>query len=353
VGAGGGIGNLNYLRVTSGGSGGGGGTVTGSTPYGGTAAGLPGTIQAENFDDGGSGVGYFDTSATNTGGQFRSTDVDIEATSDVGGGYSVGWVAAGEWLKYSVNVGAAGTYDIEARVASSGAGGTFHIEVNGTNITGAMTVPNTGGWQAWTTIKKAGVSLAAGAQVWKVVFDAVGPSGGIGNLNYIRVTPPAAGPVAFGGTPAALPGVLQMENFDDGPAGAAFTDTSLGNSGGQYRATDVDIEATSDTGGGYSLGYVVAGEWLRYMVNVSTTGVYNVDVRVASAGVGGTFHIEVNGVNKTGAIAVPNTGGWQTWQTIRVPGVSLTSGAQVWRVVMDTNGQASAVGNFNWLSITP
>jgi hypothetical protein len=32
------------------------------------------------------------------GGAYRSTDVDIEASST--GGYDVGWVAASEWLQY-------------------------------------------------------------------------------------------------------------------------------------------------------------------------------------------------------------------------------------------------------------
>jgi phosphatidylserine/phosphatidylglycerophosphate/cardiolipin synthase-like enzyme len=347
TGPGGAIGNLNYLKLTTGG---GGGPAT-STPYGGTPVSLPGTIQAENFDEGGSTIAYSDTSVANQGGQYRSTAVDVETTSDIGGGYDVGWVATGEWLNYTVNVTVAGTYDLEMRVASSGAGGTFHIEINGTNVTGAITIPNTGGWQSWTTVKKTGVNLSAGAQVWRVVFDTTGPSG-IGNLNYIRVATPAAPgtPVPFGGTPTSLPGTLQLENFDDGGAGVAYSDTSIGNLGGQYRSTDVDVESTA--GGGYSVGYVGAGEWLKYTVNVTTAGTYALDIRVASSGAGGTFHIEVNGVDKTGPIAVPNTGGWQTWVTVTKTGVTLTAGTQVWRLVMDSNGASTgAVGNFNWLTL--
>lgn len=349
TGPGGIIGNFNFIRVSTGG----GGPVT-STPYGGTAVALPGTIQAENFDDGGQNVAFSDTSLPNEGGQYRSTSVDVESTPDVGGGYNIGWIAAGEWLKYTVNVSAAGTYDLEMRVASSGTGGTFHIEINGANITGSLAIPNTGGWQSWATIRKTGVSLAAGSQVWRVVFDTVGAGGAVGNLNYIKVVAPSGGggtSSPFGGTAWALPGKLELENFDDGGPGIAFLDNSPGNAGGRYRTTDVDIESASDTGGGNNVGWAFAGEWLQYTVNVTTAGVYSVDIRVASGGVGGTFHIEVNGVNKTGAIAVPDTGGWQTWRTIRVSGVTLAAGSQVWRVVMDTNGPTTAVGNFNWLSV--
>jgi hypothetical protein len=76
------------------------------------------------------------------------------------------------------------------RVASPASGGTFHIEVNGVDKTGPLTVPNTGGWQTWSTVRKAGVSLSAGSQVWRVVMDKAGASGAVGNFNYITVSGP-------------------------------------------------------------------------------------------------------------------------------------------------------------------
>ncbi|PYJ08700.1 MAG: hypothetical protein DME25_00800, partial [Verrucomicrobia bacterium] len=41
------------------------------TPFGGTARSLPGTIQAEDFDDGGEGVAYHDVESANYGGRYR------------------------------------------------------------------------------------------------------------------------------------------------------------------------------------------------------------------------------------------------------------------------------------------
>jgi hypothetical protein len=161
-----------------------------STPYGGTRVSLPGTIQAENFDDGGANRAYADASSGNAGGQYRATDVDIEQTSDGGSGHNVGWASAGEWLNYSVNVTTAGTYDVEVRVASLTAGGTFHIEVNGANVTGPLSVPNTGSWKTWTTVRKTGVALAAGPQLWRLVLDGNGASTSVGNFNFIRVIGP-------------------------------------------------------------------------------------------------------------------------------------------------------------------
>ena len=337
------VGNFNYIRASA---------LAGGSAFGGTTPTLPSaTIQFENFDDGGRAWPMPTQSTGNAGGAYRSTNVDLESTSDTGGGYDVGWVSAGEWLKYTVNVGAAGVYDLDVRVASAGAGGTFHIEANGTNITGALTVPNTGGWQTWTTIRKSGITLSAGPQVWRVVMDTNGATNAVGNFNYFKITAASAS-TPYGGTALSLPGTIQVENFDDGGPGRGYVDTTSGNSGGQYRTTDVDIERTSDGGSGYSIGWAFAGEWLNYTVNVTTAGTYNLDIRVASGGAGGTFHIEVNGVDKTGPLTVPNTGGWQTWTTIRRAGVALAAGPQAWRLVMDTNGATTAVGNFNYISVT-
>ena len=95
-------------------------TSSGITPYGGTPAALPGTVQSENFDEGGSGVAYFDTTSGNSGGQYRATDVDIQSTTDTGGGYNVGCDPPGRVAQYSVNVASAGTYVLDVRVASVG-----------------------------------------------------------------------------------------------------------------------------------------------------------------------------------------------------------------------------------------
>jgi hypothetical protein len=153
-------------------------------PYSGNPASIPGTIQAENFDTGGEANGYHDTEATNFGGVYRMEGVDLAGCSDGTGCYTVGWAQAGEWLLYTVSVPLPGTYTMQIRVASAGAGGTFHVEFNGVNKTGTLTVPNTGGWDTWQTITKT-VTLDAGWQTMKVVMDTLGATGYTGNFNYI------------------------------------------------------------------------------------------------------------------------------------------------------------------------
>lgn len=148
------------------------GTPQQQAPYGGTARNIPGTIEAEHYDTGGEGVAYHDLSSGNSGGQFRSDGVDIEATTDTGTGYNVGWIQAGEWLEYTVNVTTGGSLNIEARVAATTAGKTFHIELDGVNISGTLTVPNTGDWQAWASVTSTTPSLGTGQKILRIVADA-------------------------------------------------------------------------------------------------------------------------------------------------------------------------------------
>ena len=97
------------------------------------AAGTAARIEVENFDHGGEAIAYHDVESANLGGgNYRKPlGVDTQATSDAGGGFNVGWMRATEWLLYTVDVRASGRYRLDLRVASNGAGGTFHIEVGG------------------------------------------------------------------------------------------------------------------------------------------------------------------------------------------------------------------------------
>jgi len=171
---------------TTGGSGGGGGG--GNTPFGGTPPPLPGSVEAENFDEGGQSIAYFDTTAGNAGNVYRVTDVDIEPTNDpADSGFDVMKTRAGEWLKYTVNVTTAATYQFWVRIANVGTGAVFHVEVDGVDRTGPVAVPDTGGWQNWANLYAGSMSLTPGQHVLRVSFDANGSGGGVGNYNYFWI----------------------------------------------------------------------------------------------------------------------------------------------------------------------
>jgi len=164
----------------------------------------------------------------------------------------------------------------------------------------------------------------------------------------VLATPSAPPQGPYGGTAWALPGVVEAENYDVGGEGFAYHDTTVGNSGGQYRTDDdVDVEACADTGGGYNVGWADTGEWLEYTVNVAATGSYNVVVRAASATTGSTFSLQIDGVTVAGPLAVPNTGGWQTWTNVTASGINLTAGQHVVRVTFD-----GSAWNFNKMTFS-
>jgi glucose/arabinose dehydrogenase len=415
-------------------------------PFGGNARPLPGIVQSEDFDDGGEGVAYHDSDASNNGGQYRSTGVDIENTADTGGGYDVSWTTAGEWLNYTVNANSAGLYTISVRAASPVAGGTFHIEFNGINKTGPMIIPNTGGAQSWQTLSVNNVLLDAGLQSMRVILDVNNSAGVVGNFNFVQATltlsntPPTValtappdeatysspmdvtlsanasdpdsggsvrkvdfyasgaligtvsnapytmvwsnatagnylieakatdnigstttsasrtiriinGEASFTGSPQTVPGTIQAENFDGGGEGVAYHDSDTANNGGAYRNTAVDLETTGDAGGGYDLGWTAGGEWVNYTINAAIDGLYALQVRTASSGNGGTFHIEIDGVNKSGPMTNSDSGGWQTWRTLS-NNIGITAGPHVMRLVEDTSGANGTVGNFNYFTLT-
>jgi poly(hydroxyalkanoate) depolymerase family esterase len=160
-----------------------------------STTGLSGTlrIQAEDFDTGGQGVAYNDTSRTNQGGQYRLNEgVDIETTSDTGGGYNVGWTEDGEWMEYAIHVTQPGFYNLRLRVASSNTGRAARVSSYNLDKTGVWTIPNTGGTQNWTTITKQ-VFLEYGRQKLRVEI----VTGGF-NLNWIELSPITSGPLANG-----------------------------------------------------------------------------------------------------------------------------------------------------------
>jgi hypothetical protein len=155
--------NIHSMAFTA--SGGGGGGSPGEAPYGGTAAAVPGTVQAANYDTGGSGVAYKVNAVNGSANTYRSDGVDLEVCADTGCGYDIGWTAAGQWFKYTVNVATAGTYALSLRLAAPAAvtDGLHIANAAGTSLTGAITVPATGGYQTWTTVT-ASVTLPAGVQ---------------------------------------------------------------------------------------------------------------------------------------------------------------------------------------------
>jgi hypothetical protein len=314
-------------------------------PFGGTPAAVPGTVYAANYDTGGQGVAYNVTSVNGTANSYRSDGVDLEDTADTqntsapGGAYDLGWTATGQWFNYTVDVATAGTYTVDFRLSSPyGITDALHIDnAAGTNLTGAVAVPDTGGYQDWTTVT-ASITLPAGEQTLTVDQDDNG-----WNLHYMTFTLSSGGGSSgdqpYGGTPAAVPGTVYAANYDTGGQGVAYNVTSVNGTANSYRSDGVDLEVCSDTGCGYDIGWTATGQWFNYTVDVATATTYTVSLRVAAPdAVTDALHISnSSGTNLSGDVNIPATGGYQDWETVTTS-VTLPAGVQTLTVNQDNAG---------------
>lgn len=108
----------------------------------------------------------------------------------------------------------------------------------------------------------------------------------------------------------------------------------------------LQLETTTDVGGGQNVGFTNVGDYLDYKVRVTKSAKYWMEVRVASGGTAGK--IEVQQLNSYGAVVnsstlnIPITGGWQVWKTIATP-IDLNAGICVLRIkILQTEF------NMNW-----
>lgn len=111
--------------------------------------------------------------------------VQVENTTDIGGGQNVGWIDQGDWMAYAnINFPTSGAYKVEYRVASI-SGSTLSLDLNAGSIQlGQVPVPATTGWQKWATVTHP-TPVIINAGTYSVGIFA--PAGGW-NINWIKFT---------------------------------------------------------------------------------------------------------------------------------------------------------------------
>lgn len=205
---------------------------------------IPGTIQAEDYDDNGAGFSYQDSTTANEGGAYRSDAVDIgyDASGATSNRNYVGWTKTGEWLAYSFASSRSGAFDVGIRVAANSTGGVLQLELDGTNIVGALAVPNTGGWLNWTTMWCRSIDIVSGTHTGRLVLKTQGASGFVGNIDLLEfaVVEPLVVQTAHGG--ARPPGGTNWY-----PSGTALSGT-VTNSPLTMGSTQVVCEGWMGTG---------------------------------------------------------------------------------------------------------
>lgn len=145
----------------------------GSFP-GSVAARLPGTIEIENFDKGGEGVGYHEIFGSTGSSRYRSEPVemvDLQERQTASGGFAVFEAAAGEWMQYTVESPSGGVYEMSIRYASEFQSGAFHVEIDGVDVTGPVSVIATESWGTFESIVIGTIRLAPGPHVMILKMD--------------------------------------------------------------------------------------------------------------------------------------------------------------------------------------
>ena len=142
-----------------------------------------------------------------------------------------------------------------------------------------------------------------------------------------------------------IPGIIEVEDFDNGSEGQSFHDSDNVNEGDykNYRTEGVGGVDFVKGNNGCVIGYTATGEWLEYTVNVKESGDYSYEATVSCGSNGSEFSIDL--VNEDGSftslakVDVPQTGNndWSKYKTVsgdlKAP---LKEGKQIIRITINS-----------------
>lgn len=170
---------------------------------------IPGVVYPSDFDMGVLNSAYYDDEVANyqvstgtytswnNGWVYRNDGVDLQKSTDNvnSNGYSLGWLASGEWIQYSVDVASPAVYEVDVRVASTGTDGKFHFQSGSADISAPSSVPNTGAWENWETIKVSGLVLSPEDNKLRFYVDMEGFN--VGSFRFTEVGATTSLPTSF------------------------------------------------------------------------------------------------------------------------------------------------------------
>jgi alpha-glucosidase len=87
---------------------------------------LPATVSAANYDNGGEGVGFHVSGPLPAAKVYRNDDIGLAPTAEAGGGYALAGLRAADWVRYTVDCGNGGYFDLSVR-ASTGPSGQARL----------------------------------------------------------------------------------------------------------------------------------------------------------------------------------------------------------------------------------
>ncbi|GGG77516.1 hypothetical protein GCM10007415_06820 [Parapedobacter pyrenivorans] len=142
---------------------------------------------------------------------------------------------------------------------------------------------------------------------------------------------------------AAAERIIYAADFDYGGEGLAFHDadatSAIGNDNYRRGKGDTESFAVEIEGDGNNIGYINGGEWWQYTVYVQDAGEYWFDLGLSAAG-DAKLRVEVDGVNVTGTVDVPNNGSWADWRWFPDPRlvINFTAGKHKVRIFTEQSG---------------
>jgi alpha-glucosidase len=159
------------------------------------APALPAIVKAANYDNGGEGIAFHVTRPAPEKPTYRQDDIGLATTSDAGGGYALTGLKAGEWVRYSIDCGNGGYFDMNVRAASAHGGGKVRFVALDQTVA-TVDIPATGGDDMFADVTVHGIYLNPGVLSMMVFVDEPGFA-----LNTFSFTSTDKHPSVF---PAAL-----------------------------------------------------------------------------------------------------------------------------------------------------
>ena len=165
---------------------------------------------------------------------------------------------------------------------------------------------------------------------------------------YLDAAQDTTPPTPYGDVAAKIPGKVEAENYDVGRSGKAYYDNDGDNQGKAYREESVDIVQldSADKSKGYAIGYTGEGEWLRYTVNVTETGAYEVKVNMATPSENAGVKLYIDGKAVTDDIIAKQNGenDWSTYSEVSAKTKEIEKGEHALKVEIVGNNV-----NVDWL----
>jgi beta-glucosidase-like glycosyl hydrolase len=258
---------------------------------------LPGVIEAENHN--------------------ASSGIQHEQSLDINGSLNAGWLDAGDWMDYKVNVPKTGKYVVSLRVASpTGATSAFQLN-NSSSVLSSFDIPNTGGWQNWKTIAKE-ITLNEGVQTIRIFVESPG-----WNINWIEF--------------ASADNLLTNPGLETGNTNGWI----LWNNGTNAEKVDTDLPYS----GSYKLSFWAPSPYqqLASQSRALPNGVYKFTAWVRSGGGQNSLHLFAKNYGGTEMTTDVRSASADTWRQYTIDNIQVTNGQIEVGIWSDANANNWAV----------